>query len=138
MVSGAGVRQVACYVGVGCRVCVSQRPPRFCVGRADSLACSLAHALIHTVQTPPPTHVVDACGRACVHVCGVYVCTYAQSNDVPATRQTLLSWFYDDCLRKWFAEGDVAGVQLTFTLTKIAIWLAVCYGLYRANYFWKI
>ena len=55
-----------------------------------------------------------------------------------ANRDTLLSWFYDDCLRNWYGDDDKQAVQLTFTLTKITIWFVVCYLLYRANYFWKI
>ena len=65
-------------------------------------------------------------------------CFVVQNDDTIPNRHTLLTWFYNDCLGAWFAAGDVAGVQLTFTLTKIAIWFVVCYLLVRANYFWKI
>ena len=66
------------------------------------------------------------------------LCHYCVQDGTIDERVTFLSWFYDDCLGAWFPDGDKAGVQLTFTLTKIVVWFCVCYGLYRANYFWKI
>ncbi len=61
-----------------------------------------------------------------------------QDDDDISDRATLLSWYYDDCLQKWYGEGNEAAVQLTFTLTKIGVWFVACYLLYRANVFWKI